>query len=1139
MPETPPLATAASTSGPTPAERAFLERWLDSAGAERANKDSFLIDLCDALELPRPEPKRNDPALDLYCFERSVPKLGPDKTSSGSIDLYREGAFVLEAKQGGDGRRFGTAKRNTPAWNMAMQDAYGQALGYARALPKRPPFLVVCDLGHCFDLYASFDGSGDYRPFPDAIRSRLWLKDLPQHRELLRGIWLDPLALDPARLSAKVTTEIAIHLGELAERLQRAGHDQELAAGFLIRCLFTMFVEDVGLLPDRVFTKGLAERWLPHPEQFPSQVTTLWRAMNDGSPFGFEGKILCFNGGLFAEPVALPLDKEALAILLEASQADWSAVEPSIFGTLIEQALEATGERQSLGAHYTPRAYVERLVKPTLEEPLRADWDAVKTKVAELVERGTKKALTQAESAVLDFHRRLAATRVLDPACGTGNFLYVALDLFKRLESEVLELHARLTGKSQSLLGLAGVSVGPHQFLGIELKPLAKAIAEIVLWIGHLQWQRRTYPNVPPVEPILHDYGNIECRDAVLAYDKEELVTGPDGRPVTTWDGVTMKVSPVTGKEVPDESARKLLYRYTNPRKAEWPEAEFVVGNPPFIGNKRMRQLLGPGYVDALRAARQEVPASADYVMYWWDFAATNLAKKGVLRRFGFVTTNSITQGYNSRIVEQHLKHCSLRYAVPDHPWTTGKGAAQVRIAMSVLVPGKSDGVLQEVRSERAGSEPEPQVELTSHIGRIGAQLAIGTNTSALLPLAACRGLACPGVQLSGQGFVLSHDELMRFDTTTRNALIRPYLTGRDLTQVPRQQYVIDTFGFDEATLQRDFPDAFQWLLERVKPERMQNPRASYRKNWWLHSETRSKFRAALVGLPRFIGTSRTARHRVFQFLPGACLPETKVLIVALGDGFDLGVLSSRVHVVFSLSTGGWLGVGNDSTYNHSTCFLPFPFPAPTDAQRKKIADLGERLDQHRKARQAAHPELTMTAMYNVLEKLRAGTTLTAKDKKTHDQGLCSVLLQLHDELDRAVADAYNWPAELPDDELLTRLVALNAERAEEEKNGLVRWLRPEFQQKAAQTTSPDEDPTESDEPADTPTDEPPQKPAWPGRVADRVKLVKAALSTTPLTATELSARFTGADESSITETLDALVELELATKTASGHYSR
>ncbi|HND33842.1 MAG TPA: class I SAM-dependent DNA methyltransferase, partial [Myxococcota bacterium] len=481
------------------------------------------------------------------------------RTTIGKMDLYRKGAFILEAKQGSDAGalKLGTARRGTSSWAVEMERAFGQAIAYAQTLDDRPPFLIVCDIGYCFDLYASFDGS-PYRPFPDARNRRLFLSDLPTFVGLLRQVWSDPRSLDPSLRKARVTRTIAGHLAELAQQLERRGHDAQRVAKFLMRCLFTMFAEDAGLLPPDVFKDALEKHWRTHPDRFAPELESLWLHMDRGGyQFGL-GKILKFNGALFAEAQALPLERPELDLLYRAALCDWRDVEPAIFGTLLEQALDPT-ERHALGADYTPRPYVERLVRPTVEEPLRAEWEAIRAAAVAWVGQGKE---AQARETVGAFHLRLCELRVLDPACGTGNFLYVALDLLKRLEGEVLELLQDL-GDTQAVFGRR---VGPRQFLGIEKKPWAREIADLVLWVGYLSAQLRNLGKGRQIaEPVLEKLDNIQCRDAVLTWTSEEPLLDAQGQPLSRWDGVTTKKHPITGEDVPDDSARVPLTRLIDP----------------------------------------------------------------------------------------------------------------------------------------------------------------------------------------------------------------------------------------------------------------------------------------------------------------------------------------------------------------------------------------------------------------------------------------------------------------------------------------------------------------------------------------------------------------------------------------------
>ena len=1107
----------------------FLARWREAGPAERANKDSFLAELCDVLGVERPLPKTNDPEKDRYVFEKDVARSREDGTSIGRIDLFRAGCFVLEAKQ------VDAAKRGSPAWEQAMNDAHGQALGYARSLPVAPPFVVVCDIGHCFDLYASFDGSGAYRPFPDAFKKRLFLADLERHLPLLRALWDDPLALDPARQQSKITREVAAKLAILARELEGSGQDPRRVAEFLMRCLFTMFAEDVGLLPDKLFSKYLHEYWLPNPASFPGGVGALWRDMDEGRE-AVAGKLLRFNGGLFADQQALALTKKQLELLAEAAQSNWAEVDPSIFGTLLERALSPE-ERHRLGAHYTPRAYVERLVKPTIEEPLRADWDLVRAEVRQLVEAGK---VETAQERVRDFHHQLCAIRVLDPACGTGNFLYVTLDLFKRLEAEVL---AQLQGLGYTQMGLEleKYRVTPEQFRGIEVKPWAKEIAELVLWIGYLQWQVKQPGGALTIpEPVLRDYDNIECRDAVLAWDGDpELARDEQGVPITRWDGITTKKSPVTGEPIPDDSARIPVYTYKNPRPAEWPQADFIIGNPPYIGKHRQREALGDGYIEALRAAwKGTVPENVDFVMYWW-FHAGKLVSAEKVRRFGLVTTNSITQALNRKVVDGLLQKPSgvrIAFAIPDHPWVETSEGAAVRVSMTVGAQGAGLGVLARVRAEGLeDSDGTVPVEVRTQMGQVSSALTLGSAGAEVEDLAANGGLSSLGVMLAGRGFLVQPGELLDLGPP----IVRPILNGEDLLHVSRNLRVIDFNAMTEEEAKTNSPAAFQVLLDRVLPERRASRDRGFRDKWWLFGRPRPDLRRMLSDLRRFIVTCETAKHRVFVFLSTDTLPEHKLVALALDDAGNLGVLSSRAHVTWSLARGGRLE--DRPVYTKTLCFDPYPFPVCASDIADRIRQLGEQLDAHRKRQQAAHPGLTITGMYNVLEKLRAGEELTAKERVIHEQGLVSVLKQIHDELDAAVFEAYGWPVTLTDEEILERLVALNHERAEEEKRGIVRWLRPEFQnpqgkKEAVQDEIPGTAAKKATKGAKAALPEKGEKRTWPKELPQQVAAMRDLLGEAgALDLARAKAAFKGAKDEALTASLDSLAALGLAVASGAG----
>jgi hypothetical protein len=1035
----------------TEAVEAFIRRWQGrEGGQERANYVSFLNELITLLGLPPPDPADATHENNDYVFERAVLKHKDEGDSHGRIDLYKKNSFVLEAKQsrlkglkkvagqddlftadipeGSRGRR--SADR---AWDVLMLNAKRQAEEYARALPTShgwPPFILVCDVGHCIEVYADFSGQGkNYTQFPDRQTFRIYLEDLRNEgvRERLSKIWTTPHSLDPAQASAKVTRDIAKRLAQVSLALEKKNYPAQDVAMFLMRCLFTMFAEDVGLLPEKSF-KEILEECEKNPDIFRHDVTQLWEAMNGGGwAHALKRDVKKFNGEFFKSCAALPLGREEIGELRQAASYTWKEVDPSIFGTLLEQALDPD-ERKRLGAHYTPRAYVERLVIATIIEPLRESWRNVQA-TAE-VKRASGD-LKGAAAEIKTFHDKLCETKVLDPACGTGNFLYVSLELMKRLEGEILEALLDLGGQ-EALRGLGSHSVDPHQFLGLEINPRAAAIAELVLWIGYLQWHFRTKGGAPE-EPILRAFKNIRVKNAVL-----------------TWVGEPLPKI-VDGKET-----------YPSARRPEWPPAEFIVGNPPFIGGKDIRARVK--YAEALWNVHSHMNESADFVMYWWDRAAELLTQKGtLLQRFGFVTTNSISQVFLRRVVERHLtskKPISLVMAIPDHPWTKATDdAAAVRIAMTVAEPGIVEGTLREVIRETGLDTDSPLIGFKEAIGRINSDLTLGVNTSTALELKANGHVCSNGMKPLGGGFIVTEAQATHLGlgrVVNLDKHIRPYRNGRDLTSRPRHVFAIDFFGLNAEDVRGNFPEVYQHLATTVRPEREAAARRSqtrdaqeYAEKWWLFCKPRQEMRDFLGGLTRFTVTVQTAKHRVFLFQDASMMPDQKLMVFGLHDAFDLGVLSSRIHSVWTLKTCSWLGVGNDSVYVKTRTFDTFPFPDANNIQKQTIRVLAEELDAHRKRVLAEHPKLTLTGLYNVLEKLRAGTKpdeLDELDRKTFDNGLVLIMKELHDSLDIAVAETYGWPANLSDEDILARLVALNKERAEEEKRGLVRWLRPDYQ---------------------------------------------------------------------------------------------
>ena len=564
---------------------------------------------------------------------------------------------------------------------------------------------------------------------------------------------------------------------------------------------------------------------------------------------------------------------------------------------------------------------------------------------------------------------------------------------------------------------------------------------------------------------------------------------------------------------------------------------------------------------------------------------AAELARSGHIRRFGFITTNSLTQVFNRRVVAQNLNASknplSLIFAIPDHPWMkalttdeeTISKAAAVRIAMTVAELGELEGHLYRVISEGDTGSEGTAVELAEQTGHISAELRIGLDVAGAAPLEGNSRLATRGIALHGAGFLVSltQAEALGFGRIPGiDMVIRPYRSGKDIVRVPRHLMVIDLHGLSEREVAIQFPEIYQWILDRVKPERDQNRESARRDAWWQFGRQHTELRSALRGLPRFISTTATAKHRIFIFLDGSYLPDDSLVNIGTNDAFLLGVLSSRVHLRWALAAGTTLE--DRPRYIQTRCFSPFPFPDCTEAQQQTIRDLGERLDAHRKRQQHLHPWLTLTEMYNVLEKLRSldpasasgaphnspgrrpgseadnqmravsptqnarpATTIGPGDQPTngpqplteselniYNAALIGILRELHDSLDRAVFAAYGWPADLTTEQILERVVALNAARRAEEASGLIRWLRPEYQ-------APNYVPVTSA--LEGFTDQAPtaarRKQPWPATIPDQVRVVKDSLRAAPLqTAQQIASGFRPASRTRVAEILATLTAL-------------
>jgi hypothetical protein len=1093
-----------------PRIQAMMTRWAENRLSERASLQPFIIELCAALGVAAPAPSDADE----YQFEFPVHVTERDgKTTTNFIDCWKAGHFALEGKATGD---------DIPDENR-LRKAFGQVRTYvAHVFGDAPPYLMVLDVPRHLIIWDRW--SGRYGDFAAGGRINLvTLHTRPEDIALLCDIFEQPGARDPRSKAQAVTKEIAAKLAELSAALESRVGDQERVARFLMRCVFSCFAEDVGLLP-----KGLFERTLTtaRDEGGPSEVgeslSLLWKTMDGGGRFGAE-RVQHFNGHFFKTVEALPLEPREVDLLIEAAHFDWSRVEPSIFGTLLVRALDPE-ERHRLGAEFTPREYIERLVEPTVVEPIRERWTAVQAAVVQMNpvadDPSTKKPKAQrnaeakvrhaATAELLKFHEWLRGLSFLDPACGSGNFLYVTMAAMKRIELEVLNEIQRLAGGQG---GLVLDEVHPRQFHGIEIKMWAREIAELTLWIGYHQFWRETHGGRTPPIPILEDTGTLECRDAVLAWDS--IVHRPEkDRP----DPTPRITHHVTGELVPDPKAKLPYYEYVNARPAEWPRADFIVGNPPYIGEKRQRGVLGEGYVDALRSAYGGELDSSDFVMYWWRRCAQRVSV-GEVERAGLITTNSITQSKNrAEITRARESGARVIWAVPDHPWVAEADGAAVRVSLTVL----SSAQRQSARWIEVADDGSVVRQIV--VGRLNDDLSPGADVESAggTPLRANEGLCWQGFKLVGDGFLLSTGEaaVLRAQSDVHERLIRRWRNGRDLTDRPRDVYAID-FGSMTEEEARATPVLYDIVRSRVKPERDSNRDKGRRERWWRFGRTNENLRSALTNLRRYIATVEVSKIRFFVFLEADVAPDGALVLIGSDDAFVLGVVSSRLHVEWTLAAGGTLE--DRPRYNKDRCFDAFPFPAASRTVRARITALAERLDLHRKSALARDERVTMTGMYNVVEKLRTGDPLTNKEREVHELAACGVLKDIHDELDTLVAEAYGWPWPMEREEILERLVSLHDERLEEEKRGVIRWLRPDYQipRFAPKGAAPSELALVAREPTAASTVD--DRRPWPSTAVEQIAAVGAAVAQAPRSVDEVAAAFSGARKDLVARHLETL----------------
>jgi len=752
-----------------------------------------------------------------------------------------------------------------------------------------------------------------------------------------------------------------------------------------------MFAEDVDLLPNKMF-KRMLQHASSQPEEFQALASDLFKAMQSGGRVGFE-QVAWFNGGLFDDASALPLDRDDIALTLSAASLDWAEIDPSILGTLFERGLDPT-KRSQLGAHYTDRDKIMMIIDPVIVHPWLAEWETAKEKIAGSIEKSHSaksagartKAHDQAVADYRAFLNQLRSFRVLDPACGSGNFLYLALLTLKDIEHRI-SIEAEAMGLQREFS-----QVGPASVKGIEINNYAAELARVSVWIGEIQWMRRNGFGVSD-RPILKPLDNIECRDALLNIDGTE---------------------------------------------AQWSDADVVIGNPPFLGGKLMRTFLGDNYVNRVFGAYDgRIPAEADLVCYWIS-KAWDLVRAGRLRRAGLVATNSVRGGVNRRVLDAIVEHGSIFNAWADEAWIVEGASVRVSIAC-FAPPDHSWGVV-------LNGAP---------VSLINADLAAATvdlTKAGRLPENA--DLAFMGVTPAGPFDVpeaLGRQWLeapINPNGRPNSDVIRPYVNAMDVTRRSRRQWTVDfgcTMTDAEAAL---YTLPFEYVVAHVKAVRLKNARETYRRFWWRYAEPRPAMRSKLAPLSRYIATPMVAKHRLFVWRSPIEMAANLLNVIARDDDTTFGILHSRFHERWSLRLCSWLGVGNDPRYTPSTTFETFPFPdglTPNvsassyagDPRAKRIATAARNLNDLRERwlnppdLVTSRPEVVPGYPPRLEPKDVAALAILKKRTLTNLYNERPTwLANAHAELDTAVAAAYGWPADISEDDALARLFALNQDRA-------------------------------------------------------------------------------------------------------------
>jgi len=844
----------------------FVSKWKRADARERQSVQEHFLDLCQLVG--HESPMQSDPTGTRFAFE-----MGAAKTSGGTgwADVAKLGYFGWEYK----------------SKDADLDKAYEQLLRYRDAL-QNPPLLIVSDINNIIVRT-------NYTNLPTRTIT-LTLDDLltAEGLKTLKAVFFHPEELKPHLTVESVTQEAAQKFSTLANVLRKYGENPQQVAHFLIRLLFCLFAEDIGLLPDKLFPR-LLEQTHRNSKDFAEVLRQLFRAMNTGGYFGVD-KILHFNGGLFDDDRVLQLDSDAMDIIAGIDALDWAAIKPSIFGTLFERGLDPS-KRSQLGAHYTGEDDILLIVEPVLMAPLRREWEEIKDEIGKLVlskvegmkdeeakERRKKKEaiLKKISAALRAFADKIAVVKVLDPACGSGNFLYVALRLLLDLQNEVINFSDEMGA------GRFFISVSPSQVHGIEINEYAHELAQMTIQIGYIQWLRDNGYGLPS-EPILKPMQNIQQMDAILQEVTEE---------VTVTSQVTVTSSA---------------------REPEWPAVDVIIGNPPFLGGGKIRAELGDKYVsDLFKLYEGRIPAFSDLVCYWFEKARAMIEEEKV-KRAGLLATNSIRGGANRKVLERIKETGDIFWAQSDRDWILD-GAA-----VNVSMVGFDDGT-EKQRMLDGKSTEKINPDLTSLANITQAKiLAENSNISFQGP--------SPKAPFDID-FEITQNLLRQTNINGRpnTDVVKPVASAIDLVQGSRNKWTIyfEMMPIEQAS---QYEAPFEYVKKYVLPIR-KTRRDDYRGMWWQYARPRPEMTSTLYGKNRYIATPRVSKHRIFVWLSQDVLANDGTIVFAREDDYFFGVLHSTIHEIWALKQG--TSLEDRPRYTPTTSFETFPFPWTPGKEPKK-----------------------------------------------------------------------------------------------------------------------------------------------------------------------------------------------------------